>query len=305
MADASLSSYPTAVDNFDRISDLDKDSTMIKAVQYKSYINSGNYTAAENYLKNNPDLKQCAISAEIVNKHSDAIVAIENDIKDNVKSNINTLTQNQNNIKKNISDVENKLGYEINDITGGVRLAINDEILNIYGHNRSKVSLKRGSSSDPDSISINTPYFICTNLNNDYPEGETISYDKILHFKGSQYYHLYEACFYHQGSSFIEINEGKGVRLFVSNTNWRDPYGSSKMPLEYYLFSVEGGIRTAHNVWYPFGYNMGSTSVNAYFGNPAGEGDGMKLVVECTGINISDIECTCGIIKYYLEKRNK
>ena len=99
MADPSLSSYPTAVDNFDRISDLDKDSTMIKAVQYKSYINSGNYTAAENYLKNNPDLKQCAISAEIVNKHSDAIVAIENDIKDNVKSNINTLTQNQNNIK--------------------------------------------------------------------------------------------------------------------------------------------------------------------------------------------------------------
>lgn len=300
MADPSLSSYPTVVDNFDRISDLDKDSTMIKAVQYKSYINSGNYTAAENYLKNNPDLKQCAISAEIVNKHSDAIVAIENDIKDNVKSNINTLTQNQNNIKKNISDVENKLGYEINDITGGVRLAINDEILNIYGHDRSKVSLKRGSSSDdPDNISINTPYFICTNLNNDYPPGETISYDKVLHFKGSQYYHLYEACFYHEGSSFIEINEGESIRLFVSNTNWRNPDGSSKMPSEYYPFSVEGGIRMTNNIWYPFGYNRGLISVNAYFGNLAA--DGMKLIVECTGIDKSKIECTCGIIKYYLK----
>ena len=84
MANASLSNYPTTIDSFDRISDLDKDSTMIKARQYKSYINAGNYTGAENYLKNNPDLKQCAISAEIVNKHSDAIVAIENDINNNV-----------------------------------------------------------------------------------------------------------------------------------------------------------------------------------------------------------------------------
>lgn len=302
MADASLSSYPTAVDNFDRISDLDKDSTMIKAVQYKSYINSGNYTAAENYLKNNPDLKQCAISAEIVNKHSDAIVAIENDIKDNVKSNINTLTQNQKDIKKNISNVENKLGYEINDITGGVRLTINDEILNIYGYNRSKVSLKRGSSSDPDNILINTPYFICTNLNNDYPPGETISYDKVLHFRGSQYYHLYEACFYHEGSSFIKLNESV-ISCTVSNTNWRNPDGSSKMPSEYYPFSIEGGIRMTDNTWYPFGYNYNNAiSVNAYFGNLiAGDEGGMKFIVECTGIDINKIECTCGIIKYYFK----
>ena len=301
MADATLSTYPTTIDSFNRISDLDKDSTMIKAMQYKSYINAGNYTAAENYLKNNPDLKQCAISAEIVNKHSDAIVAIENDIKDNVKSNINTLTQNQNNIKKNISDVENKLGYEINDITGGVRLSINDEILNIYGYNKSKVSLKRGSSPDvPDNISINTPYFICTNLNNDYPSGETISYDKVLHFKGSQYYHLYEACFYHEGSSFKTLSDS--VKCVVSGTNWRNPDGSSKTSSEYYPFSIEGGIRTTDNIWYPFGYNRGLISVNAYFGNRISveDTDDMKLIVECTGINISNIECTCGIIKYYL-----
>lgn len=302
MADPSLSSYPTAVDNFDRISDLDKDSTMIKAAQYKSYINSGNYTAAENYLKNNPDLKQCAISAEIVNKHSDAIVAIENDIKDNVKNNINALTQNQNDIKKNISDVENKLGYEINDITGkGVRLTINDEILDIYGLNRSEVYLKRGSSSNPDNITINTPYFICTNLNNDYPPGETISHDKVLHFKGSRYYRLYEACFYCEGSSFINF-DGSVKCCTVSNTNWRNPDGSSKMPSEYYPFSIEGGIRMTGNTWYPFGYNKGSISVNAYFGNLiAGDEGGMNFIVECTGIDISKIECTCGIIKYYLK----
>ena len=272
---------------------------MIKAVQYKSYINSGNYTAAENYLKNNPDLKQCAISAEIVNKHSDAIVAIENDIKDNVKSNINTLTQNQNNIKKNISDVENKLGYEINDVTNGVRLAINDEILNIYGHNRSKVYLKRGSSSAPDSISINTPYFIYENLINE-PPGVTIKYDKQLHFGGTRAPYLYEACFYHPGSKFIDLDDS--VKCVVSGTNWRNPDGSSKTSSEYYPFSIEGGVRTTNNIWYPFGYNKGLISVNAYFGGRISidDTDDMKIIVECTGIDKSKIECTCGIIKYYL-----
>ena len=295
MADATLSTYPTTVDTFNRISDLDKDSTMIKARQYKSYINAGNYIAAENYLKNNPDLKQCAISAEIVNKHSDAIVAVENDIVDNVKSNINSLAINQSDIVKNISDIKNKLGYEINDnINGGVRLAINDEKLDIYGIGKSKVSLIRGGSSAPDRISINTPYFTYENFNT------TIKYDKNLHFGGSQTFNLYEACFYHLGSSFKTFSDG--TKCTVSGTNWRNPDGSSKMPSEYYPFSIEGGIRTTDNIWYPFGYNKGSISVNAYFGTRISieDTDDMKIIVECTGIDISKIECTCGIIKYYL-----
>ena len=298
MADATLSTYPTTIDSFNRISDLDKDSTMIKARQYKSYINAGNYTGAENYLKNNPDLKQCAISAEIVNKHSDAIVAIENDINNNVKSGISSLATSQNDIVKNISDIKNKLGYEINDVTKGVRLTINDEILDIYGSGKSKVSLIRGGSSAPDRISINTPYFTYENFNND-PTPVTIDYDKLLHFGGAQSFGLYEACFYHLGSKFIDLDDS--VKCVVSGTNWRNPDGSSKMPSEYYPFSIEGGIRTTNNIWYPFGYNKGSISVNAYFGNlTAGDETGMKFIIECTGIDISKIECTCGIIKYYL-----
>ena len=292
MADATLSTYPTTIDSFNRISDLDKDSTMIKARQYKSYINAGNYTGAENYLKNNPDLKQCSISAEIVNKHSDAIVAIENDINNYVKSGISSLAMSQNDIVKNISDVENKLGYEINDdVTNGVRLTINDEILDIYGYNKSKVSLIRGGSSAPDSISINTPYFTYENFNT------TIKYDKKLHFGGSQTFNLYEACFYHLGSSFKTFSDG--AKCVVSNTNWRNADGSSKMSSEYYPFSIEGGIRTTNNIWYPFGYNKGSISVNAYFDTPVA-GEDMSFIVECKGIDISKIGCTCGIIKYYL-----
>lgn len=299
MADATLSTYPATIDSFNRISDLDKDSTMIKARQYKSYINAGNYTGAENYLKNNPDLKQCAISAEIVNKHSDAIVAIENDINNNVKSNISDIKIKQNDIVKDVSDIESKLGYEINDTTNGVRLAINDEVLDIYGYNKSKVSLKRGDSSTPNRISINTPYFLYENFNND-PIETTIEYDKLLHFGGSQTFNLYEACFYHSGSKFIDFDDS--VKCVVSGTNWRNPDGSSKTSSEYYPFSIEGGVRTTNNIWYPFGYNRGLISVNAYFGTRISmeDTDDMKFIVECTGINISNIACTCGIIKYYL-----
>lgn len=297
MANASLSNYPTSVDTFDRISDLDEN-TLKKSNQYKKLVNVGNYAGAKAYLNDveNADLKQCAISAEIVNKHSDAIVAIENDINNNVKSDISDIKIKQNDIVKNINDVENKLGYEINGVTNGVRLTINDEILDIYGYNKSIVSLKRGSSSAPDSISINTPYFLCESF--DDPTGTTIGYNKRLHFGGSQAFNLYEACFYHSGSTFSNFSDG--VKCAVSNTNWRNADGSSKMPSEYYPFSIEGGIRTTNNIWYPFGYNTGSVSVNAYFGTRVSGEDDMKFIVECTGINISNIACTCGIIKYYL-----
>lgn len=117
MANATLSTYPTTVDTFNRISDLDKDSTMIKARQYKSYINAGNYTGAENYLKNNPDLKQCAISAEIVNKHSDAIVAIENDINNNVKSDISDVNNEIINVKNDIKSLDSSVTSLINKQT--------------------------------------------------------------------------------------------------------------------------------------------------------------------------------------------
>ena len=137
MANATLSTSPTTIDSFNRISDLDKDSTMIKARQYKSYINAGNYTGAENYLKNNPDLKQCAISAEIVNKHSDAIVAIENDINNNVKSDISDIKIKQDNIDNKVDSVSSKLGYKVSDGSKNqILLAINENTLNLKSDGR-------------------------------------------------------------------------------------------------------------------------------------------------------------------------
>ena len=291
MVDASLSTYPTSVDTFNRISDLDEN-TLKKSNQYKKLVNAGNYAGAKAYLNDveNADLKQCAISADIVNKHSDAIVAIENDINENVKGDINDINQS-------VNDIENKLGYNIDDTTNGVRLSINDEVLDIYGYNKSKVSLSRGGASVPDRIKISTPYFMCENLKND-PVSIDVGYDKSLHFGGTSSFDLYEACFYHSRSEFM--NFSGSVKCKVTGTDWRDPNGNTTMTSEYYPFAVEGGIRTTKKVWYPFGYNSGSISINAYFDRYTSDSDRMELIVECTGISIDNIDCTCGIIKYYI-----
>lgn len=79
MADTtSLSSFPNNIDTFDRVSDLSvQQGTFAKAKTYKSYIDAENYSQAEQYLKSNPDLARCAVNAGMYNKHSDAIVALE------------------------------------------------------------------------------------------------------------------------------------------------------------------------------------------------------------------------------------
>ncbi|GEM_PF-3584531 len=91
-----LSSFPTSIDTFERMSDISgkpiadgEQSTLEKSKIYKEIIEAGNYEDAEKYLKENEDLAKCAINASMVNKHSDAIVAIE----ENVIKNKETLAQ--------------------------------------------------------------------------------------------------------------------------------------------------------------------------------------------------------------------
>lgn len=298
MANASLSNYPTSVDTFDRISDLDEN-TLKKSNQYKKLVNVGNYAGAKAYLNDveNADLKQCAINAEIVNKHSDAIVAIENDIKSNVKSDISDIVDkvhdNEQLYNRKISDIENKLGYNISNATDGVSLTINKKTpISIKGSGKTKVYDYNNSGNN---ITISTPEFIYE------PVSAEVKYDKSLHFSGSLTNDLYEACFYHSRSEFINFTSS--VKCKVNGTDWRDPNGNTTMTSEYYPFAVEGGIRTTQNIWYPFGYNSGSRSVNAYFDRYSSDSDRMELIVECTGISIDNIECTCGIIKYYIGRK--
>lgn len=83
-----LSSFPTSIDTFERMSDISgkpiadgEQSTLEKSKIYKEIIEAGNYEDAEKYLKENEDLAKCAINASMINKHSDAIVAVEENVK--------------------------------------------------------------------------------------------------------------------------------------------------------------------------------------------------------------------------------
>lgn len=78
---ASLSSFPAKIDNFSRVSDLDTQ-TLYAAHMYKQHINNGEYDAAKALLDSDTDLQKCAVNAEIINKHSDAIVALEKQSSD-------------------------------------------------------------------------------------------------------------------------------------------------------------------------------------------------------------------------------
>ena len=101
MADTtSLSSFPTSIDTFERMSDISskpvaegQQSTLEKSKIYKEMIEGGNYEDAEKYLKENEDLARCGINAIMINKHSDAIVAAEENIIKNKEelSKLNTI----------------------------------------------------------------------------------------------------------------------------------------------------------------------------------------------------------------------
>lgn len=75
--DTPLSKFPTGIDVFDRMTDVDI-STWPLVVEYERFLSDGDFTAATRLLRDNPDLKTNLINAEVINKHADAIMAIEN-----------------------------------------------------------------------------------------------------------------------------------------------------------------------------------------------------------------------------------
>lgn len=129
MADTtSLSSFPNNIDTFDRVSDIsEQQGTLEKSQKYKKKIDDGKYADAEKYLRDNEDLAQCAINASMFNKHSDAIVALE---------------------EKSISDkqdTDNKLNEKI----GGVELSFGS----VFSSNSVDLKIK-DSNNNNSSVNI-------------------------------------------------------------------------------------------------------------------------------------------------------
>lgn len=81
--DAKLSSFPTAIDDIPRLSDISAN-TIGKVNVYNSLINSGNFEGAAELLDD--DLKKCLFTADDYNKLRDAIIAVERTFKDDVSN---------------------------------------------------------------------------------------------------------------------------------------------------------------------------------------------------------------------------
>jgi len=120
MSNASLSVFPNAIDNFKRYSDLDA-ATMEKAEIYKGYIEAGDYVAAAQYLEDNEDdLGKCGISAKIINQHSDAIIALEENVKDLNGGKFIIGTSSSDTTLKNVVDVQTLfLNYVVDNVVVG------------------------------------------------------------------------------------------------------------------------------------------------------------------------------------------
>jgi len=146
MSNASLSVFPNAIDNFKRYSDLNA-VTMEKAEIYKGYIEAGDYVAAAQYLEDNKDLGKCGISAEIINQHSDAIIALEENVKDLNGGRFIIGTSSSDTVPKNASNVSTLfLNYVVDDtVVSFVPIHSANNTINLSG---SSNSITLDSSSD-------------------------------------------------------------------------------------------------------------------------------------------------------------
>lgn len=91
--DTPLTQFPVGEDTFDRMMDVTS-ALMPLVSQYNAYFQSGNITACNNLIKNNPDLLYCFFNAEKYNQIRDAMIAVQRYQLNQVDDLYNTIAQN-------------------------------------------------------------------------------------------------------------------------------------------------------------------------------------------------------------------
>ena len=74
--DCPYTKFPSAVDTITRKTDMDA-TTRLLVDRYNTYVSSANFTAANELLRSNPDLRQVVVVAEDYNRIRDGLVAVE------------------------------------------------------------------------------------------------------------------------------------------------------------------------------------------------------------------------------------
>lgn len=303
MADTtSLSSFPNNIDTFDRVSDLSvQQGTFAKAKTYKSYIDAENYSQAEQYLKSNPDLAGCAVNAGMYNKHSDAIVALEEKALEDREYTINGLTI----MNDRLDTVHSEFSTDSSET--------NTVLLNTIINSSKKDSRKiKGDSYISVGCNSKNDLTLSFSKNGDIPIDEDKYIGKIHTYNSNGdkiQYDLYQRSFCVLNKTyFTDYFEDNFNKIFIPNTNWVGSNGLST-DLRYHrkFVSIEGSIilKNTYRV-YPIGYNDGTISINACLSLPSGLNSNLQsthnyIAIKYSGISKNDIQSIQGIIKYTRE----
>lgn len=110
--------YPDAVDTYSKIVDVTI-STLPYAILYQNYFQKGDLDSAYQVLSEHPELEQCMINADKINKLIDSIKAIEMD-HDNAKAAINTRLDAVSNLASTNSSNISTLNTNVNNISTNV-----------------------------------------------------------------------------------------------------------------------------------------------------------------------------------------
>lgn len=85
--DLSYTAFPDAIDSFMRFTDPSAQQQQY-IQQYYAYVDAGNMTAAQSLIAAHPDLKNCIVNAETLNKYHDALLALEKHYHEEIEDNI-------------------------------------------------------------------------------------------------------------------------------------------------------------------------------------------------------------------------
>lgn len=101
--DKPFTSFPVSEDTFDRMMDVTIN-LMPLVQQYNTYYASGNLSACNQLLSNNPELQNCLFNAKKYNQLRDAVLAIEEYFLTQIDTLYNTIAQNASDIDDNPSE---------------------------------------------------------------------------------------------------------------------------------------------------------------------------------------------------------
>lgn len=182
--DTPLTKFPTSEDTFPRMSDVSV--TLLPVVlQYNQYISSGNKTAADQLLENNPDLYNCLHDAEKWNMIRDALIAMQRFLLNKVDEFYMEVVQNAAGINDAPTEEQaSTVSYSASKVDSLIT-DINNQINNIDNTADADKSVKYSTSAGSANTATTLDGLIATVNELNYVDGVTSNIQAQLNNKQS------------------------------------------------------------------------------------------------------------------------